>query len=320
VRLVFGDHLNRASEELSGSPSLPEILWNFSRYKGRARITLEQNPHFYLRCPADESAYTPMFRRHPLHDPNGSLEHNDTVYVLFDRPCRVFLDTEYKSRIFGNIWLLNGTLIFRGLLYVSLSHSFLSDRFPDNSGVLEGEQLVKKSSIQGILWYCEQPVKYHGSLSRSKHHCLRPITTAPLSDSTTRVTLEDWTVLDRPASHPINIHIYCSRRSPGSTTSSVCFHSYIYSDCTHKLLHRIYLHRLQHRSDQDTAFYTRLSIRSRMIYSLAYLTAVDWMTRFLGMANWDGALFLVFVEGGVTSCTPRHSTSVCILYARMALL
>ncbi|KAF8268652.1 hypothetical protein EI94DRAFT_1700067 [Lactarius quietus] len=191
------------SQELTGSPSLPEILWNFSRYRDRARITLEQNPHFYLRCPADEGAYTPMFRRHPLRDPSGSLEHNDTVYVLFDRPCRVFVDTEHESRIFGNIWLLNGSLVFR-----------------DNSGVLEGERLVRSTSIRGKLWYCEQPAIHHESesLSRLKRRFLRPIATTTLNDSPTRVALEDWTVLSRPASHPINIHIYGSRGSPGSTS------------------------------------------------------------------------------------------------------
>ena len=74
---------NTVSEELSASPSLPEILWNFSRYKDRARITLEHNPHFYLRCPTDETAYTPTFQRRPLQDPDGALKRNDTVYVLF---------------------------------------------------------------------------------------------------------------------------------------------------------------------------------------------------------------------------------------------
>jgi hypothetical protein len=125
--LVLDNGLIRASEELSVIPSLPEILWKFSRYKDRrARITLEQNPHFYLRCPADESSYTPTFRCHPLQDPSGALEHNDTVYVLFDRPGRVFLDIEYRPRIFGNVWLLNGSLIFRGLCHISLVACFLT--------------------------------------------------------------------------------------------------------------------------------------------------------------------------------------------------
>ncbi|KAN0133536.1 hypothetical protein V8E53_008704 [Lactarius tabidus] len=190
------------SQELSASPSFPEILWNFSRYKDCAHITLEQNPSFYLRCPADESAYAPTFQRHPLRDPGGALEHNDTVYVLFDRPGRVFLDTEPTGlRIFGNVWSLNGALVFR-----------------DSSGVLEGERLVR--SIQGNFWYCEQPVAHHDSefRSRSSHSCLRPVVTTPPADPSAEWTFEDWTLLTRPASHSIDIHIYGSRR-PGSTTS-----------------------------------------------------------------------------------------------------
>ncbi|KAI9438954.1 hypothetical protein H4582DRAFT_2142090 [Lactarius indigo] len=171
------------SQEFSTSPSLPEILWNFSRYEGRARITLEQNPHFYLRCPADESAYTPMFRRHPLQDPSGALEHNDTVYVLFDGPGRVFFHNKRNPRIFANVWSLNGSLIFR-----------------DCSGVLEGEQLVRGSSIRGNLWYYEQQVVSCDSNTRSRlnHHCLRPMMTT---------------------SRSINIHIYDPRGSPGSRNS-----------------------------------------------------------------------------------------------------
>jgi hypothetical protein len=123
--LVFDNNLIHTSEEFSASPSLPEILWNFSRYEGRARITLEQNPHFYLHLPADESAYTPMFQCHPLQDTSVALEHNCTVYVLFDGPSRVFRDTERDLRIFGNVWSLNGTRIFRGSRHVSPSWLFL---------------------------------------------------------------------------------------------------------------------------------------------------------------------------------------------------
>ncbi|KAH9174166.1 hypothetical protein EDB89DRAFT_593988 [Lactarius sanguifluus] len=191
------------SQELSSSPSLPEILWNFSRYKDRrARVTLEQNPHFYLRCPADQSAYTPKFQRRQLQDPSGVLEHDDTVYVLFDRPGRVFLTTEHEFRIFGNVWSLNGSLIFR-----------------DRSGVLEGEQLVKGYSIQYNLWHCEEPGLVHQdseSHSRLNHSCLLPIVTSPSADNSAEGTFDDWTVLSRPASHCIDIHIYGSR---GSTST-----------------------------------------------------------------------------------------------------
>ena len=259
---AFDNNLNHAllSEELSASLSLPEILWNFSRYDNHARITLEQNPNFYLRCPVDESEYTPKFRRYPLQDPSGALEYNDTLYVLIDRPCRVFLDSEHQPRIFGNIWLLDSTLIFRGLCYVFLSPRFLSDIFPDYSGVIEGEELVKSSSIRGKLWYCEQPVVYHDSKPHSqlKHRTLRPIVTTPLSDPSTRGTFEDWTVLSHQESRSINIHIYGSRGPPGSTSSLVGFHVSCYSDTDRMLFHRIDLHLLQHRSDQGTPCITRL--------------------------------------------------------------
>ncbi|KAI9438909.1 hypothetical protein H4582DRAFT_2075509 [Lactarius indigo] len=191
------------SQVLRADSSFPEILWNFCRYKGRARITLEQNPHFYLRFPADESAYSPKFWCHPLRDPRGAFGHNDTVYVLFDSSGRVFLTTEQNPRIFGNVWTLNGSLIFR-----------------DRSGVLEGEKFVRSSSIRHNIWYCEQPVVHEDSepVSRLNHSHLRALVTTPLDDSPSG-EFEDWTVLSRPALRGVNIPICRSRGSPGSTSS-----------------------------------------------------------------------------------------------------
>ncbi|KAH9172534.1 hypothetical protein EDB89DRAFT_888122 [Lactarius sanguifluus] len=192
-------------QEFNIRPPLSEVLWNFSRYNDRARVTLEQNPHFYLDFPADESAYTPMFQCRPLHD-LGALKHNDTVYVLSDGPGRVFLDIEHKHRVFGNVWSPNGTLIFR-------------DRF----GVLEGEQLVRGSRVRGNLWYCEQQVVFHGSQSRLgsrfDRHDLRPIVTMSSADHPAGGVFEDWTALNHLASRSILIHIYSSQNSPGPTSS-----------------------------------------------------------------------------------------------------
>ena len=101
------------SEMLNAKPSLSEILWNFSRYKDHARITLEQNPHFYSSLPADESEFTPSFTCHPLGGLN-MLKARDTVYVLVDRPGGVFLETEQGRRRFGNVWMVNKTQIFKG--------------------------------------------------------------------------------------------------------------------------------------------------------------------------------------------------------------
>jgi hypothetical protein len=116
--LVSDNYLIHASEEFSAIPSLPEILWNFSRYNDRARITLEQNPHFYAHCPTDESAFTPKFLCLPLQGPTVALEHDSTVVVLFDGPSRVFLDIGRNFRIFGNVWSLNDVLIFRGSRHI----------------------------------------------------------------------------------------------------------------------------------------------------------------------------------------------------------
>ena len=119
------DNLIHAPEILSAKPSLSEVLWNFSRYKDRARITLEQNPHFYSSLPADENAYTPTFKHHPLGDSSMALKPHDTIYVLIDRPGRVFIESEGERRGFGNVWTLNGTLIFKGLRHFSVSPTAL---------------------------------------------------------------------------------------------------------------------------------------------------------------------------------------------------
>jgi hypothetical protein len=228
----FDHNLIHALEEFSASPSLPDILWNFSRYEDRARITLEQNPHFYLRFPAEESAYTPMFQCYPLQDSSEALELNDTVYVLFDGPSCVFLDAEDKLKIFCNVWSLNGFPIFRGSRHFS-SEFLPSDPFSDRIGVLQGEQLVNcsSSSVRSHLWYCcEQQVVFNDSESHSRlnHCCLRPIVTTPSADRPMGGVLDDWTALIRLASRAINIHIYGSRRSPDSINSLVRFNPSIY--------------------------------------------------------------------------------------------
>ena len=96
---------------------------HFQRFFGTLAVTrtmpvLPSNKTLTSICPTDERIFMPSFRRHPLQDISGVLEHTNTVYLLFDRPGRVFLHTKLQSRIFGNIWLLNSSLIFRGLYHV----------------------------------------------------------------------------------------------------------------------------------------------------------------------------------------------------------
>lgn len=109
------DYLIHASDVLSARPLIPEFLWNFSRHTGRARITLEQNPHFYFSLPSNESEFKPGFFRSPIEDIWIDRQLPDIIYVLVDRPGRVFLETKPANRSFGNVWRLNGIMIFKGL-------------------------------------------------------------------------------------------------------------------------------------------------------------------------------------------------------------
>ena len=215
-------------EQVASTSALPEILWNFSRYTGRTRISLEQNPHFYLRCPADESAFTPLSQCHPIQDTRGVLGHNDTLYVLFNGPSRVFLHTEHKSRMFCNVWLLNGFLIFRGWCHASLSCGLLSEVIPDGSGILEGEKLVRVSSSRYVLRYCERPVVHYDSDSdsgpRLNHTYLPPIVTTSLTNLSLDEAFEDWAALSR-SSRSMDMHVYSLRVSPESIRSLVRFRS-----------------------------------------------------------------------------------------------
>jgi hypothetical protein len=222
--LVSDNYLIHASEEFSASPSLPEILWNFSRYDDRTRITLEQNPHFYLDCHTDESAYAPTFECHPLQGPSIEVEHNGTVYVLFNGPSRVFLDIGSNFRTFCNVWSLNGVQILRGSRHIFPSR-FFSDVLSDRFGVLQGEQLVRGSSVRSRLWYCEQQAITNDSksCSRPTHRCcLRPIVTTSTADRQAWGIFEDWLTLTRLARPSISMHIYEAEGSPESMNSLVC--------------------------------------------------------------------------------------------------
>ena len=255
-------------ERLSARPSFSEILWNFSPSNGRARITLEQNPHFYSSLPTDEKAFTPVFTLHPLGD-LSVLKPHDTVYVLVDRPGCVFVESKGGKRRFGNVWALNGTLIFKGLCPL-VSHPLLSDVFLDRTGVLEGEQLIRSFNVRASLRYSE-------SLPRLNHSFLRPIVTKPKADLITW-TLKDWTVLGHPGSCS-NIYIYDTRDTHWLSRSSedlVRIDASIAPYDTHTpSCHRTHARFHQHPNNQSTLYYTRLSKDSTTMYSSASSPTTD---------------------------------------------
>ncbi len=233
--------------------------------EGHARITLEQNPHFYSSLPTGESAYKPWFKFSPIKDFGKQWRDLRTIYVLVDRPGRVFLETKLINRSIGNVWMMNDFLIFKGLRHI-YSWRLLSDVSPDHRGSLEGEQLVRLSALPGNLWYCEQRVAFPDSEAhaRSDHRCMRPIMTSPFATPASGGPFRDWTVLSHPTSHPIHIHIYDAERfrPPGYTESMVRFDpSSIPRVSRSPVPGRIYLRQRQRLSIQGTMYYSRVSSR-----------------------------------------------------------
>ncbi|KAI0266080.1 hypothetical protein BC834DRAFT_140642 [Gloeopeniophorella convolvens] len=122
---------------LPPNPKLSEILWNFARYKDHRRIRLQQNAHFYSRHPTDTPCYNEYFRQHPMID-FGPLRPGEMIYVLPDKPGRVFLEVSSRGHMFGNVLTLGKVMIFK-----------------DFCGNLHGEGTVEKymeGHAPGALW------------------------------------------------------------------------------------------------------------------------------------------------------------------------
>ena len=83
---------------LGKSSDLKEILWNFSRFKdAKKRLTLKQNPHFYIRLPTLPHLYGIKFRTDPIE----TFQH-EKIRVLTDNPDavgRVYVDIGQKRRL-----------------------------------------------------------------------------------------------------------------------------------------------------------------------------------------------------------------------------
>ena len=101
---------------LGQSSNLKEVLWNFSRFRDETkRLTLKQNPHFYDSevLPTLPEKYGGKFRT----DPVDTFRHKRSISVLTDNSGptgRVFLETTTETRAFGNVWVPNDAIIFKG--------------------------------------------------------------------------------------------------------------------------------------------------------------------------------------------------------------
>ena len=109
-------HLNPVPEVLSDSPTLQEIMWNFSRFKDeKQRLTLSENPQFYTRLPTSPEGYGDSLKIDPTEDFRVRFQYNVKFYVLTDKPEVVHIMTEQDSKCFGNFWCPQNDIIFKGL-------------------------------------------------------------------------------------------------------------------------------------------------------------------------------------------------------------
>jgi hypothetical protein len=92
-----------------------EILWNFSRFKDKkSRLTLSQNPHFYAWLPTSPGEYGDSFLAKPIEE---TFHQHARIHVITDIPGplgRVFVETGQNTRAFGNVWIPNHAIIFKG--------------------------------------------------------------------------------------------------------------------------------------------------------------------------------------------------------------
>ena len=113
--------------ELGPEVNVSELLWTFSRLPEDQRVTLKQNPHFYLSRDLSERplAYDDNFVLKPLKDlkPEKDL----VVLILSDRTGQIYFDYEKFSKTYGNIWKPHNTIILKGIMiYFVQSHWHLS--------------------------------------------------------------------------------------------------------------------------------------------------------------------------------------------------
>ena len=109
--------------ELGPEVNVSELLWTFSRLPENQRVTLKQNPHFYLSKDLSDRplAYNDDFVLKPLKDlkPEKDLK----VMILLDRTGQIYFDYDKFSKTYGNIWRPHDAIILKGIiLYLTFSH------------------------------------------------------------------------------------------------------------------------------------------------------------------------------------------------------
>ena len=141
---------------LSDSPSLQEIVWNFSRFKDeKQRLTLLDNPHFYCDpISLEENGGSLRI------DPTDDFRHTNKFYVLTattDKVEPLYIETDRGLQFFRSFWCLQNAVIFKGF---ASYFCFIpdSDDLPDIYGRLRGDCTVRESLGGTCYGFCRQLV------------------------------------------------------------------------------------------------------------------------------------------------------------------
>jgi hypothetical protein len=111
MSLPKSHHLIYMLERLCKSPSIQEVLWSFYRVLDeKQRLTLMDNPHFYVELPTSPEAYGDGVQI----DPSEDFRHANKFYVLIDKSELVHVVTGQVSQFFGNFWRPKHAIIFKG--------------------------------------------------------------------------------------------------------------------------------------------------------------------------------------------------------------
>lgn len=202
-----------------------EVLWIFGCLRDDSemrRLTLEQNPHFYPRLPTLPEAYEGNFRMEPI----GTFQ-QERVSVLIDNPNhagQVFLETERETRTFGNVWIPNETIIFKGSCLICC-FSF-SDTLLDVCGRLVGESIVE-AAINGIpnIWFFEEPLRRPlPSHSPNRNNPSLSVTATQIT-SAEGILIRDWREPIRQMLRSRDVYVRITDKPPSSSSPSYSYAS-----------------------------------------------------------------------------------------------
>ena len=93
------------------------MLWILRHEEDDKRIKWKQNPHFYSQLPREAPYFGRKFHHEPLKDDDlreALVSHSGPIYILSDKPCRLYLYDTTNARVFGNVWRPHHTYILKG--------------------------------------------------------------------------------------------------------------------------------------------------------------------------------------------------------------